>query len=266
MDCSPLGSSVHGILLARILEWVAVPFSRGSPGKLGSPALQAGLSRIWHHLSHKGSPIRQRTTFHFYLQLFAFCWNYTVLRGSWHWWLKAWTLETLHLSWNFTSVSWWVTLDASVSSSLQWDSNSPHFTRMWGDRWVKAYKTVRTVPVMRIQQKLAFRPHMYAFLHVDQQRSTKLDGFPSLVALHVACMLFRSVVADSLATPWTVAHQAPLSIEFPKQEYWHGLPFPPPGDLSDPRIESASALPTLAGRFTTSWSTGESPVPRSSKL
>ena len=33
------------------------------------------------------------------------------------------------------------------------------------------------------------------------------------------------------ATPWTVAHQAPLSVGFPRQEYWSGLPFPPPGDL-----------------------------------
>ena len=34
-------------------------------------------------------------------------------------------------------------------------------------------------------------------------------------------------------TPWTVAHQAPLSMGFPRQEYWSGLPFPPPGDLPD---------------------------------
>ena len=88
--------------------------------------------------------------------------------------------------------------------------------------------------------------------YVDQQKSTKLVVFPSLVALHVVCMLIRSFVSDSLATPWTVAHQAPLSMEFPKQEYWSGLPFPPPRDLSDPRIETASASPTLAGRFTTS--------------
>ena len=39
------------------------------------------------------------------------------------------------------------------------------------------------------------------------------------------------------ATPWTVAHQAPLSMGFPRQEYWTGLPFPLPGDLSDPGIE-----------------------------
>ena len=39
------------------------------------------------------------------------------------------------------------------------------------------------------------------------------------------------------ATPWTVAHQAPPSMGFSKQEYWSGLPFPSPGDLPDPGIE-----------------------------
>ena len=41
-------------------------------------------------------------------------------------------------------------------------------------------------------------------------------------------------------TPWTVAHQAPLSMGFSKQEYWSGLPFPSPGDLPDPGIEPRS--------------------------
>ena len=44
-------------------------------------------------------------------------------------------------------------------------------------------------------------------------------------------------------TPWTVAHQAPLSMEFSRQEYQNGLPFPPPGSLPDPEIEPVS--PTL---------------------
>ena len=46
---------------------------------------------------------------------------------------------------------------------------------------------------------------------------------------------------------WAVAHQAPLSKEFFRQEYWSGLPFPPPRDLPDPRIEPAS--PVLASRL-----------------
>ena len=54
-------------------------------------------------------------------------------------------------------------------------------------------------------------------------------------------------------TLWTVAHQAPLSVGFFRQEYWSGLPFPPPRDLPDPGIESASLVfPELIGRlFTT---------------
>ena len=43
-------------------------------------------------------------------------------------------------------------------------------------------------------------------------------------------------MSDSV-TPRTVAHQASLSVEFPRQEYWSGLPFPPPGNLPDPGIE-----------------------------
>ena len=42
------------------------------------------------------------------------------------------------------------------------------------------------------------------------------------------------------ATPWTVAHQAPLSLGFPRQEYWSGLPFPYPGNLLNSRIEPVS--------------------------
>ena len=52
-------------------------------------------------------------------------------------------------------------------------------------------------------------------------------------------MVSCSVVSDS-ATLWTVAHQAPLSMEFSRQEYWSGLPFPSPGDLPNPGIEPMS--------------------------
>ena len=54
-------------------------------------------------------------------------------------------------------------------------------------------------------------------------------------------MLFsRQVLSDSSATPWTVARQAPLSMGFPRQEYWSGLPSPSPGDLPDSGIKLAS--------------------------
>ena len=54
------------------------------------------------------------------------------------------------------------------------------------------------------------------------------------------------------ATPWTIAHQAPLSMGFSRQEYWSGLPCSPPGDLPNPGIKPASLMsPALAGGFFT---------------
>ena len=51
-------------------------------------------------------------------------------------------------------------------------------------------------------------------------------------------------------TLWTIAHQAPPSMGFSRQEYWSGLPCSPPGDLPDPGIEPESLVsPALAGRF-----------------
>jgi len=56
-------------------------------------------------------------------------------------------------------------------------------------------------------------------------------------------------MSDSSTTPWTIAHQAPLPMGFPRQEYWSGLPFPSLGDLPDPGIKLAS--PALQANFCT---------------
>ena len=62
------------------------------------------------------------------------------------------------------------------------------------------------------------------------------------------------------ATPWTVAHQAPLSMGFPRREYCSGLPFLL-GDLSDSGIEPVFLMsPALAGRFFTAGATWEAHV------
>ena len=63
------------------------------------------------------------------------------------------------------------------------------------------------------------------------------------------------VVSNSFATSWTDVHQAPLSMEFSRQENCSGLPFPSPGDLPDPKIEFMS--PILVGRFFTTESPWE---------
>ena len=80
--------------------------------------------------------------------------------------------------------------------------------------------------------------------------------FPSHLGRHralrkVACavqQVLSGLVAKlrpTLETPWTVVHQAPLSMGFPRQEYWSGLPFSYPRDVPNPGIEPVS--PALAG-------------------
>ena len=56
-------------------------------------------------------------------------------------------------------------------------------------------------------------------------------------------MLSRFSCVPTLCVPtlWTVTHQAPLPLEFSRQEYWSGLPRPPPGDFCDPGIKPVSA-------------------------
>ena len=66
-----------------------------------------------------------------------------------------------------------------------------------------------------------------------------------------------------LATSWTVARQAPLSMGFSGQESWRGLPFPPSGDLPDPGIEPTSLVsPGLASGFFATTTTWEAPQHR----
>ena len=60
-----------------------------------------------------------------------------------------------------------------------------------------------------------------------------------MIQLAVLCGQMPSCV-QFFVTPWTVAHQVPLSMGYSRQEYWSGLPFPPPGDLPDPGVEPAS--------------------------
>ena len=77
--------------------------------------------------------------------------------------------------------------------------------------------------------------------------------------IHTTCVLGLSHV-QLFGTPWTVAHRGPLSMEFARQDYWSGLPFPSPGDLPNPGSEPESlASPALAGIFFTTTPPG-SPI------
>ena len=86
------------------------------------------------------------------------------------------------------------------------------------------------------------------------QAPLSIENFQARILVHVkllqSCPLCVAV--------WTVAHQALLSIGFSRQEYWSGLPCPPPWDLPNPGIEPKSLTSTaLAGRFFTTSATWE---------
>ena len=79
----------------------------------------------------------------------------------------------------------------------------------------------------------------------------------------VSAVLFsaKSVQSCLFVTPWTVAHQAPLSMGFSRQEYWSGLPYSYPRDLPDPGTEASSPKSAaLAGGFFTTSATWEAPL------
>ena len=72
------------------------------------------------------------------------------------------------------------------------------------------------------------------------------------LSYYIMCVCDVLSLVQIFVTPWTVALQALLCMGFPRQEYWSGIPFPPPGDLPDPGMEPRShASPALAGGFFT---------------
>ena len=80
-------------------------------------------------------------------------------------------------------------------------------------------------------------PYCFLEVHILHLRLPgRLNTCSCLFSSHLLLLLSHSVVSDSV-TPWTVAHQAPLSMGFSRQEPWSGLSFPSPGDLPNPGIE-----------------------------
>ena len=75
------------------------------------------------------------------------------------------------------------------------------------------------------------------------------------VCVYVCTRVLSPSVVSGSATPWIIACQTPLSMGFPREEYWSGLPFHLPGDLPDPGIEPVS--PALVGKFFTTAPPGK---------
>ena len=83
----------------------------------------------------------------------------------------------------------------------------------------------------------------FIHLHLDIERSVRGISILNILVIKYilpgcCCLVTKSCL--TLATPWTVAHQAPLSVRFLRQDYKSGLPFPSPGDLADPGIKPKS--------------------------
>ena len=175
MDCSLPGSSLHGILQARVLEWVAISFSRGS----SQPGNQTGVSA----LQADSLPIE--------------------LSGKRQWFVMSIQINRAAL---LILVGLIHTFVVNTRSGRQ---------LFWS--WLCSLTCVELA---------CYRPFWW-LVHVFS---------------HVRLS----------ATPWTVAHQAPLSMEFSRQDYWSGLPFPTPVDHPSPGIEPASlGSPALTGGFFT---------------
>ena len=104
-------------------------------------------------------------------------------------------------------------------------------------------KCTSSCPGLQGQLSTAHCPRQAGTEGEKMMKPTGLLG--SLLLLLVGCC----VVTDSLKTLWAAARQVPLSVGFPRQECWSGLPFAPPGDLPDPGIEPTSSA--LAGGFFT---------------
>ena len=75
------------------------------------------------------------------------------------------------------------------------------------------------------------------------------NSVPGTTLLAVVVVVYSLNGVRLFATPWTVACKAPLSMGFPRQGYWSGVPFPSPGDLPNPGTEPSSLA--LVGRFFT---------------
>ena len=78
--------------------------------------------------------------------------------------------------------------------------------------------------------------------HIRFKCSDFSSWLPWMILVLLLCILSHFSCVRLFATSWTIAHQAPLSMGFPRQEYWSGLPCPPPGDLPHPGMETTSPV------------------------
>ena len=145
----------------------------------------------------------------------------------------------------------WVAI--SFSNAWKWKVKvkSISHVRLLATPWTVAYQAPPSMGFSRQEYWSGVPFVRRAELWAQTSRISELMLTSALVPSVCVCVCTQLLIRVPLfATPWTLVCQAPLSMEFSRQEYWNGLPFPSPGDLTDPGTELESLLsPALAGGF-----------------
>ena len=196
MDCSPPGSSIHGILQARILAWVAISFSRVS--RIAGRRFNLWATREarlqpkaflkhWGPLTSSHCILTQNFSWNLLqIDLSSFLFGSLRVCSAW----QRWSWEVIHSLLLYQALSYWKSNEAGANLPQQEELNSN-------------------------QLKLNSRA-------ANGKRSQ----------LHNLILKEGSVshsVSGLFAIPWTVAHQAPLPMGFSRLDYWSRLPFPSQG-------------------------------------
>ena len=253
MGCSPPGSSVRGILQARILEWVAIPFSRGSSRPRDQTQVSHIAGRCFTVWATREAHIYTHTFFSRFFSIIAY---YKILNIiSCDIWLSM--LYITHSS----VLAWRIPGTGEPGGLLS--MGSYRVGHDWSDLAVAAGIKLFSFPMKPWKNSCLF-----AFIDTVQNANVN-----SILLLCVCDLFFLSEVpiiffsCDTLkfhysapgvvqllshvwllATPWTVALQAPPPMGFSRQEDGRELPFPTPGHLPDAGTKPESLLSAYTSR------------------
>ena len=143
----------------------------------------------------------------------------------------------------------WLTHSSKYFGCWNWNQSI-----LFKNSWLKI--TYKKIKLLNLNVPRSFSL-MYIFIVFSSYVATAFRFKPSIFYCDSLCVCVCSVSWLCL-TLWTIASQAPLSMEFSRQEYWSRLPFPTPGDLPDQGMEPTSLVPpALAGGFFTTESPGK---------